>query len=190
MNVKFTKIQTKVERQLVQNLYNQSVPAHEKSYFYPLWWKRNRKNVSFLNIYDGDKWVGWIFYSVHNDLIKVTLFATIDSKTARKYDGMMFDKLKKLYPHYRIITTVEIENLDGGNREQVIKEQEFCKNNGFKSTGYFVKRKTDSFEFMLVGDDFDMTEHYKIDQELYPIIGKSLANSMKKQIQKSEEKQP
>jgi len=33
MSIKFTKIKMKAEQQLVQELYNKSVPAHEKSYF-------------------------------------------------------------------------------------------------------------------------------------------------------------
>jgi len=184
MNVKFTNIQTKTERKLVQALYNQSVPTHEKAYFYPLWWKRNRKNVSFVNIYDGDKWVGWIFYSVHKDLIYVTLFATVDSKTSRAYDHVMFDVLKRLYPKHRITISIEIENTIADNSEQAVKEKDFYQNNGFKSTGYFVQRETDSFEIVLVGDVFDIEEHHNIDRELYPLMGRFLVSGMKKQIQK------
>ena len=184
MNVKFTNIQTKTERKLVQALYNQSVPTHEKAYFYPLWWKRNRKNVSFVNIYHGDKWVGWIFYSIHKDLIKVTFFATIDSKKTREYDSAMFDQLKKLYPNHRIIMGVEIENADGANHEKAVKEQQFYQKNGFIPTGYFVQREGDSFEFMRIGNDFDIEEHYNVDRELYPLIGRFLVSGMKKQIQK------
>ena len=183
MSVKFTQVKDKIERKQIRELYNQIVAPHEKSYFYLLWWKRNRKNVSFLNIYDKEKWVGWIFYSEHGDLIKITLFATIDHFTTKQYGNEMFDELKRLYPNYRIVMGVEIENPDGKNKEKAIEAHHFYKTNGFGSTKYFIVRDGDSFEFMVYGGNFKIEEHYAIDKELYPLIGKSLVKSMEKQIQ-------
>jgi len=189
MNIKFTKFQNQTERQLAQELYNKSVPAHEKSYFKLLWWKRNRKNVSFVNIYDNNKWVGFTYYGAHDDLIYIGFFATVDSKTSKAYDGAMFDEFKRLYPNHRIAISIEIENLSADNVEQAVKEQAFYQNNGFKSTGYFVKREADSFEIVLVGDDFDIEELYRVNKEVYPLIGNLLSSVTKKQIQKSEVEQ-
>jgi len=184
MNIKFTKIKTKAERQLIQELYNKSVPAHEKSYFYLLWWKRNRKNVSFVNIYDDEKWVGFAYYSTHDDLIYIGFFATVDSKTSKVYDGAMFDEFKRLYPNHRLAIPIVIENLGADNSEQAVKEKDFYQNNGFESTGYFVQRASDSFEIVLVGADFDIEELYRVNKEVYPLIGNLLSSVTKKQIQK------
>ena len=96
MSVKFTEILNSTERKKVQELYNKSVPAHEKAYFYPLWWKRKRKNVSFLNIFDKDKWVGFVFYSLYKDLVYVWFFATHDTKGSKNYDSAMFTEIKRL----------------------------------------------------------------------------------------------
>ena len=184
MSIKFTNTHTKTERKLIQALYNQSVPANEKSYFYLLWWKRNRKNVSFINLYDGGKWVGFAYYSTHDDLIHIGFFATIDSKTSKEYDGAMFDAFKQQYPNHRIATAVEIENTVADNTEQAIKEEKFYQENDFKSSGYHVLKENDSFEIVVFGGDFDIEELYRVNKEVYPLIGNLLSSVTKKQIQK------
>ena len=184
MGVTFTEIETKAERRLIQELYNQSVPANEKSYFYLLWWKRKRKNVSFVNIYDKEKWVGFAYYSAHDDLIYIGFFATLDSKTSKEYDSAMFDAFKRLYPNHRIAIAVEIENTIADNTEQAAKEEKFYQENDFKSSGYYVLKENDSFEVVVFGGDFDVEELYRVNKEVYPLIGNLLSSVTKKQIQK------
>ena len=184
MQVKFTKIQNATERKKVQELYNKSVPAHEEAYFYPLWWKRKRPNISFVNICDADKWVGFVFYSIYKDLVYVWFFATCDTTTTKEYDSAMFSELKRLYPDHRIAVSIEAENTIGNNAEQSINEKQFYEKNGFKETGYFVKRETDSFEIMLIGKTFHIEELYDVNKNVYPILARFIVADMKKQIQK------
>jgi len=184
MSVKFAKIQNAAERKKVQELYNKSVPAHEKVYFYPLWWKRKRPNISFVSIFDEDKWVGFIFYSIYKDLVYVWFFATYDTSTSKEYDGAMFAELKRLHPDHRIAVSIEAENENSDNVEQSIKERQFYESNGFKETGYFVKRKVDSFEIMLLGKSFHIEELYEVNKAVYPFLSKFIISDMKKQIQK------
>jgi len=184
MKVKFTEIQNKNERKEVQGLYNKSVPAHEKAYFYPLWWKRKRSNISFVNIYDKDKWVGFVFYSLYKDLVYVWFFATNDTATSKKYDSAMFDEIKRLHPNHRIAVSIEAENENSDNAEHSDKEKQFYGSNGFRETGYFVKRKADSFEIMLFGKSFHIEELYDVNRDVYPILSRFIISDMKKQIQK------
>jgi len=184
VKIKFTKIQHVAERKKVQELYNKSVPAYEKSYFYPLWWKRKRANISFVNIYDEDKWVGFIFYSVYKDLVYVWFFATYDTATTKEYDSAMFAELKRLHPNRRIAVSIEAENESGDNAEQSAKEKQFYESNGFRETGYFVKRKTDSFEVVVIGDSFDIEELYDVNKDVYPLLSWFIVADMKKWMQK------
>jgi len=184
MMVNLTEIQNTVERAKVQELYNKSVPAHEKAYFYFLWWKRKRHNVSFMNIYDEDKWVGFVFFSLCKDLLYVWFFATYDTAGSKSYDSAMFAEIKRLYPNNRIAVSIEAENENAENAEQSTKEKQFYEENGFRETGYFVKRKTDSFELMLAGESFNIEELYNVNEDVYPLIGKFIVSDLKKQIQK------
>ncbi|MCL2527288.1 MAG: hypothetical protein FWE42_02625 [Defluviitaleaceae bacterium] len=185
MKVKFTEIKNTTEKKQVQELYNKSVPAHEKIYFHILWWKRKRKRVSFVSIYHENKWVGFIFYSYYKDLVYVWFFATYDTTTSKEYDSAMFAELKRLYPNHRIAVSIEAENENADNAKHSAREKQFYKKTGFKETGYFVKRKTDSFEIMLIGKSFDIEEFYTINKIEYPLIGRFIVSDMKKQMQKN-----
>jgi hypothetical protein len=65
-----------------------------------------------------------------------------------------------------------------------LAEKQFYEKNDFRETGYFVKRKTDSFELMLIGESFHIEELYNVNKEVYPLIGRFIVSDMKKQIQK------
>jgi len=114
----------------------------------------------------------------------VWFFATYNTTTTKEYDSAMFTELKKLYPNYRIAVSIESENENSDNTKQSVKEKQFYENNGFRETGYFVKRKTDSFELMLIGKSFHIEELYEINKKEYPLIGWFIVSDMRKQIQK------
>jgi len=137
-----------------------------------------------LSIYDSDKWVGFVFYSTYENLVYVWFFATYDSKDSKKYDSAMLDELKRLHPKHRIAVSIESENKDARNAEQSAKEKAFYEKSGFEQTGYFVKRKSDSFEIMLLGDFFEIEELYAANKRLYPLLGRLIVSGFKKHIQK------
>jgi len=184
LNVKFTEIQNAAERKQVQELYSKDVPAHEKAYFHFLWWKRKRPNVSFVNIYDEDKWVGFVFFSLYKDLVYVWFFATYDTIGSKDYDSAMFAEMERLYPNHRIVVSIEAENESADNAEQSTKEKQFYEANGFRDTGYFVKRKADSFKLMLIGKSFHIEELYSVNKDVYPLIGRFIVLDLRKQIQR------
>ena len=184
MNINFTQIKNRAERKKVQGLYNASVPKHEKAYFYPLWWKRKRNGISFVSICDDSKWVGFIFYSICEDLIYIWFFATLDSRTSKAYDAAMLAKLQDMHPQHRIAISIEAENESSDNAEKSLAEKMFYKGASFAETGYFVRRKTDSFEIMLAGSSFDIDELYRVNKAVYPFLSKFIIADMKKQIKK------
>jgi hypothetical protein len=200
MNIKFTEIQNATERKKVKALYYKVIPLHEKWTFYTFWWKRKRKNVSFVNVYDGDKWLGFVFYSLYKDLVYVWYFAIdegygrivstndIDKGACPKgYGSVVFSEIKRLYPNHRVLIPVNSENENGENAEQCIRIKQYYEQIGFRETGYFVKQKDDSFELMLIGESFHIEELYSAYKSVYPLMGRFvMENSMKKQVQKRE----
>ena len=95
----------------------------------------------------------------------------------------MFAELKRLYPNHRIAVSIEAENESADNVGQSVKEKQFYENNGFRETGYFVKREMDSFEIMLIGKSFHIEELYTINKKEYPLMGRFIVLGFKKQIQ-------
>ena len=198
MGVKFTEILNSAERKKVQELYNKVIPSHEKWTFYAFWWKKKRKNVSFVNVYDGDKWLGFAFYSPYKDLIYVWYFA-IDEGNGKivstndidenAYPGgcgsSVFTEIKRQHPNHRILLPVKSENENGENAEQCARIKQYYEKNGFRETGYFIKEKDGSFELMLIGESFDIEELYSIYKGVYPLLGRFvMERSVRKQIRK------
>jgi hypothetical protein len=199
MSIKFTKIQNAIERKKAKELYLKVIPPHEKATFYVFWWKRKRKNVSFVNVYDGDKWLGFVFYSLYKDLVYVWYFAidegngTIistndidESACPTGYGGAVFAEIKRLHPNHRVLIPVNSENENGENIEQCARIKQYYEQIGFYETGYFVKQKTDSFELMLIGELFHIEELYSVYKSVYPLIGQFITWSVKKVIEKKE----
>ena len=198
MNITFTKIQTTTERKKVKALYDKVIPPHEKWTFYVFWWKRKRKNVSFANVYDGDKWLGFVFYSLYGDLIYVWYFAVnedcgrivstndIDAGACPNgYGGAVFSEIKRLYPNHRVLLPVNSENENGENASQCAQIKQYYEKNGFRETGYFVKEKSDSFELMLIGEPFHIEELYSVYRGVYPLMGRFvMERGMRRQIRR------
>ena len=198
MKIEFAEIETRSERKRVQELYNKVIPSHEEWTFYAFWWKRKRSNVSFLNIYDGDKWLGFIFYSLYKGLIYVWYFA-LDEDDGRvvstndieesvcpdTYGKVLFATLAQKYPNHRILLPVNSENEDGENVEQCLRIKQYYEKCGFRETGYFTREKNDSFELMLIGETFDIEELYSTYRSVYPLLGRLvIEGSTRNQIQK------
>lgn len=198
MKIEFTKIQNAFEHKKIKELYYKVIPPHEKLSFYAFWWKRNHKDVSFVNVYDGNKWLGFVFYSLYKDLVYMWYFAVdeggdrivstndIDeSACSDGYGSAVFTEIKRQYPNHRVLIPVNSENKSGENAEQCIRIKEYYEKNGFRETGYFVKEESDSFELMLIGEVFDIEELYSIYKNVYPLMGRFvMERSMKKQIRK------
>lgn len=184
MRVKFTEIQNAVERKKINELYVKSVPAHEKSFVYFFWLKKGRKNVLFVNIYDDNKWVGFVFLSFNKDIVYVWFFATLDADCSREYESAMFSEIKRLYPSHCIVLSIEAENLNGDNAKQSMEGKQFYEKIGFRETSYFVKRADDSFAIMFIGKTFHIEQFYSIHKEMGWLTGGLMVRSHKKQLQK------
>ena len=198
MKITFTKIQSALEHNKIKKLYYKVIPPHEKLSFYAFWWKRAHKHVSFVNVYDDNKWLGFVFYSLYKDLVYVWYYA-IDEGDGRivstndigegacsdGYGSAVFAEIKRQNPNQRILLPVNSENENGENSEQCARIKQYYEKNGFRETGYFIKEKDDSFELMLFGKTFNIEELYSIYKSVYPLMGRFvMERSMRKQIRK------
>ena len=160
MSIQFTEIQNSAEKKKIKSLFQRAIPAHERPPFFWLYRKRKRENVSFFNVYDGNEWVGAVFFSVHKSLVYVWVFAIDDSVRSKGYGSAVFLEIRRLYPDHRILLGIEAPRENAKNSEQRIKRKQFYERNGFRETGYFAKQFNDSFELLLIGD----TESFKIEE--------------------------
>ena len=165
MSIKFTEIQNSEEKKKIKSLFQRAIPVNERTPFFWLYGKRNRPNVSFVNVYDGDTWVGAVFFSTHKDLVYVWIFAIDDSVRSKGYGSAVFTEIKRLYPNHRILLGIEETNENAKNNEQRIKRKQFYERNGFRSTGLVANQMGVAIELMLIGD----TETFQI-KELFEAL--------------------
>ena len=182
--ITFNEITTRDERKRVQNIYNDSVPQHEKIYFYPLWFKRKEKSLSFLSVRDGDDCIGFIYYIVVDDLVYIWLYSTVDSGTTRDYDKFLLEAFKAKFPNFRIGISISTVNTDGENKEKFDDEMAFYQALDFIDTGYYTYEEKDSFAIMIYGGEFEIEEFYRLNRLGYPLMGKLFVKGLKKQIRK------
>ena len=158
--IRFTEIKNSEEKQKIKSLFKRAIPVNERTPFFWLYAKRKRPNVSFVNVYDGDTWVGAVFFSTHKDLVYVWIFAIDDSLRSKGYGSAVFTEIKRLYPNHRILLGIEEPDENSKNNEQRIKRKQFYERNGFRSTGLVANQMGVGIEVMLVGD----TESFHIDE--------------------------
>ena len=184
--IQFSEIKNATERKKVKDLYLRAIPAHERAPFFWLWWKRKRKNVSFVNIYDEEKWVGFVFFSLYKDLVYVWFFAIDDSIRSKGYGSAVFSEIKRLYPNHRVVLGIEAPNSTAENAEQRVKRKQFYEKNGFRESGYSIQQKKDSFELLLIGETLHMEEIYSAFKEVDWLVGTLTAWTGKKKVKKKD----
>ena len=160
MSIRFSEIQTPEERKNAKDLLHRAIPVNERTPFWWLWWKRKKECASLANVMDGDEFVGTVFFSTHNDLVYVWIFAIDDKVRSKGYGSAVFTEIKRLYPNHRILLGIEEPNEKAKNNEQRIKRKQFYERNGFRSTGIVANQMGVAIELMLVGD----TETFHIDE--------------------------
>ena len=184
MSIKFTEIQNSAEKNKIKSLYHTAIPAEERMPFFWLFSKRKRENVSFFNIYDGDEWAGFVYFSYNNDLIYVWFFAIDENARSKGYGSAVLAEIKRLYPDFRIVLGIEMIDECAENNEQRIKRKRFYERNGFRETDYMLQYRDLKVEFLLFGDLFDIEELYAIFRKSGWFIGNIIAYMWKGVIQK------
>jgi len=122
-----------------KKVYFSSFPKEERMAFWmmnamPLLW-----NTSFLNFYDGDRLVGFIYYAHFFRQVFILFFA-VDEKERRKgYGSEILQFLQRKYPKSRIVVSIEPPDPNLSNFQINQSRKEFYCKNGFSETGYLMK---------------------------------------------------
>jgi len=182
--IQLTEINNSVERNKIKSLYCTALPAEERMPFFWIYSKRKRKNVSFFNIYDGDEWAGFVYFSHNKDLIYVWFFAIDENARSKGYGSAVLAEIKRLYPDFRIVLGVEMIDENAENNAQRIKRKRFYERNGFRETDYMLQYRDLKVEFLLFGDSFDIEELYAIFRKSGWLIGGFIATMWKSVIRK------
>jgi GNAT superfamily N-acetyltransferase len=170
MNIIFTEIKDTTELSKIKALYHKAFPIHERVPLWLLYLKRKRENTSFYSIYDGEVWIGFVYFLNSNDLLFLWYLAVDDNIRSKGYGGLILSELKKMYSEHRIILAIEVSDKNARNNEQRIKRKQFYQKHGFKESGYIVEQKP-PMEVLLFGESFFLEEFYGLIKKFDKIYG-------------------
>jgi ribosomal protein S18 acetylase RimI-like enzyme len=114
--------------------------------------------MAFYSIYDSEIWIGFIYLIFKNNLLLIQYFAIDNNNRSRGYGGEVIEKIKEMYPGYRIILGIEKYEEKAKNNEQRIKRKRFYEKHGFKESGYIVKQYNVLNEMLVYGNEFLLEE--------------------------------
>jgi len=162
MNIKFAKYR-KSDKRNIKTLYLKAFPKEERL---PIWFlalKAKAESVNFYSLYDDDRWVGFIYFALKNDLLYVLFFAIDEASRSQGYGGSVISELKEMFPTHKIVLNTEVLDENAPNNSDRIRRRRFYEKHGFKETGYRVKlTNTLSFDYMLHGDSFCVEEFFDL----------------------------
>ena len=142
----------------VKKLFFEAFPIHERYPLFYLIWKSKSENIKFYCMYDGELWIGFNYLLFYKDLIFVQYIAIDSNIRSKGYGGKVIEKIKEIYPEYRIALGIEQLNKEAKNNELRIRRKNFYLKNGFIDSGYYVKQKPVPFELLFYGKYIEIEE--------------------------------
>ena len=128
------------------------------THYFTLFGKANLKILNFIVWYDGELWIGFNYLLFYKDLIFVQYVAIDSNIRSKGYGGKVIEKIKEIYPEYRIALGIEQLNKEAKNNELRIRRKNFYLKNGFIDSGYYVKQKPVPFELLFYGKYIEIEE--------------------------------
>jgi hypothetical protein len=128
--------------------------------------------VGFNVLYADDTWIGLIYTTEFKDIVLVHFLAISESFRSGGYGGKVMDSMKVMHSGKRIVLNIEKLDKQEKNFEQRIKRKVFYENNGFSSSGYFVKEPGEKLEMLIFGGSINKEEIEAMYKNLFgSIIG-------------------
>ena len=109
-------------------------------------------------MYDGELWIGFNYLIFYKDFIFLQYLAIDSAVRSKGYGGKVIEKIKEIYPEYRIGLGIEELNKEADNYMLRAKRKNFYLKNGFIDSGYCIKQKPVPFELLFFGKHFEIEE--------------------------------
>ena len=177
MAIIFKEVNKKEEEfQKVKDLYLTAFPANER---FPMWllWKKARQNyINFYNLYDDDKWIGFIYIVLEKDISLIAYLAIHSKERGSGYGSQVLKAVIEKYKKNRIVLNIEPLDEKAENYEERKKRRKFYEKNGFQSLGYTVREWKEDYDMFSYGGIVTKEEYETL---MKKFIGKFLFQIVK-----------
>lgn len=143
----------------IKELYHTAFPASERIPFRLALLLAKKDFAEFLNIYDGDLWVGIIFLATDKDLTAVLYFAVAEAVRSKGYGGAILEAVRQRYSKNRILLFIEVLDPKAENYDQRVRRKRFYQRNGYNEAGILSKEGTQCFEGLSIGGTVKKEEY-------------------------------
>jgi Acetyltransferase (GNAT) family. len=133
-NVIFSKGKKDTKR-----IYFSSFPKKERMAFWAMNAMSLLWNTGFLNFYDGDRLVGFIYYAHFCRQVFIMFFAVDEKERHKGYGSKILQFIEHKFPKSRIVVSIEPPDPTLPNFQVNQLRKEFYCKNGFSETGYLMK---------------------------------------------------
>jgi len=171
VEIQFKDYNKTIDHKSVKKLLLEAFPVHERYPLFYLIWKSKSKNIKFYSMYDGELWIGFNYLIFYKDLIFIQYIAIDSNVRSKGYGGKVIEKIKEIYPEYRIALGIEQLNKEAKNNELRIRRKKFYLKNGFIDSCYYIKQKPVPFEILFYGKYFEIEE---VLESVKIMIGKTI----------------
>ncbi|MFV0393435.1 MAG: GNAT family N-acetyltransferase [Coprobacillaceae bacterium] len=163
-----TRVVTKNNKNNAEMLMRNAFPKNEHV---PMWilLKGNKsEDISFLEFYENDNFVGFT-YIISNQDITFILFLAIDaSMQSQGYGSKVLTYIRNLYPNNRMVLQMQSVDKTKENYEQRLKRQKFYFRNGYQNIGYKFDMHGEVNEVLVHGDiTVTKKEYYNMFKKLF-----------------------
>ncbi len=135
----------------VRSLYHRAFPSDERAPFWLLMRRSKCENVDFLEIYDGQIWVG-LLYVIHDaDLSYVFYFAIRDGMRGKGYGSATLAAIKRRYAGRRVFLAIEQLDPAAENYMERVKRKQFYQNSGLKELGCQLREASVVYDLLGIG---------------------------------------
>ncbi len=147
------------ERELVQQLYEESFPPKERMPFDLIMEINDLPNVSLAAVYDDGQFIGFYLLMLNEHTAYVAFLAVMPKERLKGYGSAIISHLKEEYKDYDILLDEEPVYEDASNYEERVHRKEFYEKNGFISTGYIIHAYGVDYEILTTSPDFKYEEY-------------------------------
>jgi GNAT superfamily N-acetyltransferase len=163
VNIKLIPVpNSRKEYKRIKNLYKEAFPADERAPLF-LMKKRAAKNKGdSWNVYDGDRWIGWVYMITTDDLAYVNYLAMDNSQRGKGYGVYVIEEIKKKYAGKKVFLALEQLDPKADNYEQRLKRHAFYERCGLKDLPYKIKEASVVYSIMGTGETVEPEEYKKM----------------------------
>ena len=150
------------ERELVQQLYEESFPPKERMPFDLIMEINELPNVNLEAVYDDGQFVGFYLLILHEKTAYVAFLAVMPSERLRGYGTAIISHLKATYKDYALLLDEEPVYEDASNYEERLNRKAFYEKNGFTSTGYIIHAYGVDYEILTTSSEFEYDSYLNV----------------------------